>query len=415
MIKKILILLIAFNINLFADGGSNYSSFGIGDIETVQGAAYWGLAGTSIAVPSDYHINMANPAMNSFVALTRLQLGYKFQQNYVNSENSNLFQNFGSIDGVNALFMIDTSRGLSAGFGMNNYTNVEFSTGSGFSKVIDGLPVSGKLESMGSGGIKKIYIGASYRPFSFLSIGYNHNVYLGNIQREARTLSNESYAHDSYTGRKYSFSGSSDRIGLNLNYSNIILGMFYESASNVNAQSELIYISYYDLIATNTTIVDTTFKSSSDFQIPASFGVGASYLLGKFRIAADYTTQDFSKFAFNTGDLNKFQKYSSYSLGVERQGNTAAGAKAFDKWTYRFGLGYKDLYLNVADKSIGETYLSFGFTAPFGKASIFDYSVVFGSRGEVGAKLVQEYFARMYFNISIGEQWFVPFKREFEE
>jgi len=405
----------SFNISLYADGGSNYSAFGVGDIETVQGAAYWGLGGTSIAVPSANHINMANPAMWSFAELTRMQLGYRFQQNFVQSDDNEVFQNYGSLDGLNALFMIDTSMGISLGFGLNAYSNVDYSISSAFSKVIEGLPVSGKLENIGSGGIKKLYLGASYKPFSFLSIGLTHNVFLGNIQRDALTLSNESYAHDSFTGRKFSFSGNNQRFGLNLEYENFMLGMFYETADKIDTKSDLIYISYYDLISSNTTIVDTSFSSELNFDIPASFGLGMSYLTGKFRIAADYTSQDFSNFTFNQGDNSNFQATNSFSLGVERLGNTSAGAKSFDKWTYRFGLGYKDLYLAVADKSVNESYLSFGFSAPFGKSSIFDYAVVFGTRGEITSPLVQEYFARMYFNISIGEQWFVPFKREFED
>ena len=58
-------------------------------------------------------------------------------------------------------------------------------------------------------------------------------------------------------------------------------------------------------------------------------------------------------------------------------------------------------------------YGTFGFSAPFGKSSIFDFALVFGVRGEVNSPLVQEYFGRFYFNVSIGEEWFVPFKREF--
>lgn len=413
MIKKILIMLISLNVCLFAEGGSNYSAFGIGDIESVQGAAYMGLGGASVAVPSQYHINMTNPAMWSHLSLTRIQLGYKFQQSYVTSSSNNIFQNNGSIDGINALFMIDTSRGISLGFGLNNYTNVSYSIASGFSKIIDNLPVSGKLENVGTGGMKKIYIGASYKPFSFLSFGINHNVYLGTIQRDATTLSNESYAHDSFTGRKYAFSGSNQRLGLNLHFGDLMLGGFYETSAKIENRSSLIYISYYNLISSNSTIVDTSFNNTNYFEIPSTIGFGASYLIDKFRIAADFTSQDFSNFNFNKRDNNKFQALNTFSFGIERLGNTSAGADVLDKWTYRFGLGYKDLYLNIDNKPINEMYLSLGLSAPFGKTSIFDYAIVFGSRGQVSSPLVQEYFTRMYFNVSIGEQWFVPFKREF--
>lgn len=415
MIKYFSILLFIFTSSLYSEGGSNYSSFGIGDLETVQGAAYWGAAGTAIAVPSTHAINLVNPAMWAFNELTRIQLGYKFQQNYIDSKENSLYQNFGAIDGLNIMFAIDTSLGLSAGFGLNAFSQVNYSIASGFSKTVDDLQVSGKLENSGGGGIKKIYFGASIKPLSFLALGITQNVYLGNIQRDALTFSNESYAHNSYTGRKNSFNGTNQKIGLNFIYKDLSIGAYYENAANLRMNSELIFLSYYDLEGTGSSIVDTSFKENSKIEIPSSLGFGLSYKLNKFRISSDFYTQDFSDFTYNQSTNSTFNSLNSFTLGVERLGNKSSGAKGLDKFTYRFGAGYKDLYMQVNNIPITEQYLSLGFSAPFGKNSMFDFAFVLGTRGEINSPLVKEYFGRMYFNLSIGEQWFVPFKREFED
>lgn len=415
MIKLLSILLFLYSTSLYSEGGSNYSSFGIGDLENVQGAAYWGAGGTAIAVPSTHSINLINPAMWSYNELTRIQLGYRFQQNLIESADNSLYQNYGAIDGLNIMFSIDTSLGLSAGFGLNSYSQVNYSIASGFSKVVDNLQVSGKLENSGAGGLKKLYFGGAIKPLSFMSIGFTQNVYLGNIQRDALTFSNESYAHNSYTGRKNSFNGTNQKIGLNLTYKDLSFGAYYENATLLRMNSELIYLSYYDLIGSNNRVVDTTFTENSKIEVPASLGFGLSYKLNKFRISSDFYTQDFTNFTYNTGNNAKFKSLNSFTIGAERLGNKSSGAKTLDKFTYRFGLGYKELYMMVNDIPISEQYLSVGLTAPFGKNAMFDIALVLGTRGEISSPLVKEYFGRLYINMSIGEQWFVPFKREFEE
>src|SRR5690606_16287144 len=100
--KKIiaLIFFISFNITLLAQGGSNYSIFGVGELNHVNGAKYDALGGTSIAFPHKTGINLKNPAMWSENTDTRIQLGYKFNQSLVSNDSQNLYQNNGGLDGL---------------------------------------------------------------------------------------------------------------------------------------------------------------------------------------------------------------------------------------------------------------------------------------------------------------------------
>ncbi len=415
MIKNVFILLLLLSINAYSKGGSNYSAFGLGDFEQVQGAAFWGAGGTSIGVPDKKHINLMNPAMWSHNELTRMQLGYRFQQNFVQSEDNSIFQNYGAIDGLNLIFSLDTARGFSLAFGLTSFTLVIYAIASNFSSQIDGLNVSGKLENFGGGGIKKMYIGGSYKIFDFLSIGLIQNGFIGNVQRDALTITNESYAHNSFTGRKNSFSGGNQKLGLNLNFKDFSFGAFYETTANLKINSELIYISYYDLLSSGRRIVDTSFTEKSTIELPSSYGFGISYNYKRLRFSGDYYTQDFTNFEYNKGQNAEFKALNSYALGVERLGSNLSGSKNWEKFTLRAGLGLKQLNISVNNQNINEQFATIGFTAPFGQSSLFDFALVLGTRGQIQNPMVQEAFGRFYFNVSIGEQWFVPFRREFSD
>ena len=89
----IVILFILTNAALFSQGGSNYSIFGVGELNYVNGAKYDALGGTSVAFPHATGINLSNPAMWSENEDTRIQLGYKFNQSLVSNQNQDLYQN----------------------------------------------------------------------------------------------------------------------------------------------------------------------------------------------------------------------------------------------------------------------------------------------------------------------------------
>ena len=65
-----------------AQGGSNYSALGIGDLRTTVGGIYDGMAGTAIAMPTPYGINVVNPALVGLATTTRLQGGYRRGDGY---------------------------------------------------------------------------------------------------------------------------------------------------------------------------------------------------------------------------------------------------------------------------------------------------------------------------------------------
>jgi hypothetical protein len=80
--------------------------------------------------------------------------------------------------------------------------------------------------------------------------------------------------------------------------------------------------------------------------------------------------------------------------------------------TYNFGSYYKYLYPRIDGGKINEYALSFGFEFPIVGSAAINAGFVFGARIPQASSLQKEYFGRMILEITLGETWFVPFRRE---
>lgn len=397
----------------FSSGGSNYSVFGIGDLMGATGAYYQGLGGTSIAIPSNGAINTKNPALWSLVTSTKLQVGYRFSQYYVEQGKSELFQNNGSIDVIAGLLCIDTSLGLTISFGLSPYSHVDYLNTGSFKVVVDTMEVQGSTLYSGKGGLSNAYVGASVSPFKGLSVGLSAFANIGSVATYLITETYDETAIGTATLKDDNYTGSGIRGGLYYTFEGLGLGVFYEKQLNMKASTRLRYYYNYDDL-------DTTIEYSTPYTLPDSYGFGLSYRTGKFLFGADLTMQDYSNYKYQLSPKFKFKDYMNVSLGVSRLGSELTGAKYPDKVTYNFGLGYKQLNYSVLNSEgkftdIDEIYGSFGMSMPVVNSTTFDWSLTVGSRGTTKNGLVHEIYAQMFFNVSIGETWFKPFKRSYEE
>jgi hypothetical protein len=400
-------------MQIFAQGGSNYSLWGIGDIYSNSSAYYEGLGTTLIAFPSENSINTTNPALWSKVSKTRLVAGYRFNQNYVKSDNNHLFQNNGQLDGVHMLFSVDTSLGISVGLAIHPYTSVNYLVSKEQEFIIDGNELETVTQYQGSGGITRALLGGSVKIIDEIAIGAFGFANFGftNSYTEITAFGLQSYAASS-EGYEY-YSGSGFNIGLLITpIENLNIGAFYEGSSDIETECDITYYNYSDPIYKDVVPDTTIIGSSGSIAMPNSYGFGASYRTGKFIFGADASFQDFSNFEYRSGPSTKFVNSGKYSLGISRIGNRAYYAPYLDKITYNFGLGHKKLYYQVAGQDISETYFSVGFSFPIVGNALIDAGITFGSRGTTTAGLVQEYFGRLMIDISLGETWFVPFRRE---
>ena len=401
------VILLLNSLHLYSQGGSNYSIFGIGDIETSPGAAYESLAGTSIAFPTEHSINSLNPAIWSKLPKTRLMTGYKFNQHLVQDEKENiLFQNNGKISTLSSVFVIDTGMGIAVSLGINPYSGVNYLIESPVSVSFEGIEVTGNSLYQGLGGLSMGYLGASVNVFKNLSVGASAFTTFGIIKSLITTSFNDDNFFQVSTITENKFNGYGMRFGLLYEPINgLNIGLFSEQHFKLQYEQNQIFESSFTS--------DTVTVKSINVALPNAYGIGLSYLLGKFRIGADIKSYQFENLDYNPGPYTKYSNLMIYSIGFSRLGNKSTGADYIDKITYNLGLGYKQLYYQVKGNQIADMFFSVGANIPIVGTSIIDASITFGNRKMVNDFLVNEFYGRLSVDISIGETWFKPIRREY--
>jgi hypothetical protein len=405
--KSIFVIILALSIgNLFSQGGSNYSIFGIGDIYFNSGSYYNGLGGTSLAVKSDRQINILNPALLAPLKTTRLQTGYLFNQNYISSDKSSLFQNNGKVNGLQAIFALDTANDIAVSLGISAFSNVNYYISNPISLIMDKVEYKGSSNYLGSGGLSLGHFGVSAKVIKGLYMGALATYKFGTISSSNTTYIYDQYAFYSTSQRINRISGAGLRGGLYYEpITDLAIGAYFDKSFSLTNDQEYRYGSEL--------VNDTIIKSTSNLDLPTAIGFGASYRSNKFLFALDYITQDFTNFNFNKSSKFTYQPFNQISFGVSRIGNRAYSADFLDRISYNFGIGYKNQYYQVGTNKINDYYFSFGMEMPIVGNALLNTSFVFGQRGLLDNGLVKENYGRFIVDFSIGETWFKPFIREY--
>jgi hypothetical protein len=387
-----------------AQGGSNYSAIGLGDMRRSVGALYDGMAGTAIAMPSDHGINIVNPALLGMSPYTRLQAGYRFNQHLVSQGDLSTRQNNGEIDGLMVLFAVDTLRGFGVSFGVIPYSSVNYLTERPLSTPVDGTPLTGRALQQGTGGTSAIQIGASGRVGN-LYAGISMQALFGVISL-SEFLYVDAINERVQSSTSYDVRGMLLRAGFMYRGSSVSVGGFISggpqgSMNTVYRAAGLLGSSVY---------IDSTLSVAGTTDFPISLGVGASTAIGRAVVGADLEWSDHSGVDVNPRRDAQYDRSLRASVGYSLQ--AAHYAPTFwDKWGFRAGLSYQRMYYTYKGSQVHEYAAAAGFDFPLGQSATVDAAVQGGYRGPVTGTL-SELFARLTVTVSIGEQWFRPFARD---
>lgn len=393
----------------FAQGGSNYSMYGIGDIHNNLSARYEGMGGVSIAVPSEYGINLKNPAMWSFVETTRIQAGYHYNQRRAEYGDDLIDQSNAGVNQILGLFAIDSARGIAVSFGVLPYSSINYYIQKNDQYIDDQFDFYGESIYTGSGGITEGYIGLSSEITNNFRLGLQADIFFGTMSQATRTLFYDGINQEQTNDRDDQVSGSGLKFGFSYEpVKNLFVGAYYEKILKLNIDSKISYDGQLNSV-TN----DSTYTRKYELDLPDSYGVGIALKTGKFLIAADYSCQDFSNFKNEANSLAEFKNSQTLAVGLSRFGSKSYRADFFDKITYNFGLGYKQLYYSVKGEDINEIFASVGFDWNTVGSMMVNLAFTGGIRGKNSDGLLKETFLRMNVNISLGETWFKPFKPDY--
>lgn len=416
MLKKLTHILLGMccMISIASAGGSNYSIFGIGDIREDVGAGYAGMAGTALAVPSAYAINLMNPSASSYNLTTRLQVGFQMQQYQVKTSERSISQNNGEADGINMVFAIDTAAGIGAQFGIRPYSTVNYLF------RLRG-PVEGEFSSDtaqttydGSGGMSSLYLGASFRPIPDLSVGAEIMHYLGSIRSRSFTEVEVANARDIEFSDVRGFKGTGMRFGLMYRgIEKLTIGATAEFNGNVGVDESFVFPG---IVNSGGVILspDSTVSSYSSIVLPFTLGLGISYRTGEFLWAADWVSRDFTDFTYRTSEVASvtFRNSNRYSLGMQWFGALDPSRATLEGAIISAGLGYNEQYYVVNGQEINELFASIGAQFPLTSRVNADIGISGGMRGTTDNGLFQDSFLKFSFAVSVGDTWFIPFDRK---
>jgi hypothetical protein len=327
------------------------------------------------------------------------------------ASKSSVYSN-ASFESFSVAVPLDRDLGFVASFGIQPVSRVKYDLKSETNDPNFGI-INNKYS--GSGGLSKMYFGASYRLLLGISFGAQMEYYFGKIDyiSSLRLPDSLRFPNVLYTGRK-SFSGLGATFGLispdmhdllnSDKIDDLRFGFYASVPANVNTDTSIT--------STTSTGQNKIVDGVANTSIPLKYGVGLSLKFNKkYLIVANYTTQNWGNYTFaGTSDAN-LSTYHRFSAGIENIGEHSEYSSFWEQMMYRFGLSYEQTQYRLFGESVKQFAVHAGLSFPIGVANSIDISIVAGLRGKTDNQLLEEKFFGTSVSLSFGELWFVRRKR----
>jgi hypothetical protein len=300
-------------------------------------------------------------------------------------------------------------------------SNVDYSSSPG------GFPVT--LQTSGTGGLSKFYLGTGIALFRDLSIGINGSYVWGQIQSQKSIYippdSNKYNFEEistSYVGNLYfdygiqyhkTFSDSSYRryrlpkyklvIGGTLN-----LGVPMHATQDYSARS----LGVGGILNTKDTVVYLG-NQPGTITFPMMYRAGFSFEKYKhWMVCADVNFAKWSSYQF-FGRSDSLKNMLGFSIGASYRFDTSDYAPYFKRTEYRIGARYDNGYLNINGTDIATYGISVGVGFPLAgklKASKLNITAEYFVRGTTKQDLLREDYFRIILGVTFGDRWFDRYK-----
>ncbi len=391
-------------------GGSTYSIFNIGDLQTSSNAAAAGRGGVECAIPSPTLINSMNPAGWQDLRYVTLQAAMNFEQYRVSDQQNTIYQNTRKLQDFAACFPFSEKMGGAAAFAIHPYSTVNYRT-----QVAQRVPNGDSGTTMrttysGRGGVSEAYVGMSLRPIPFVTVGGSVNLFFGAITGANEVSFDDTRMNTASYQTAQRYVGLGGRIGLQAQpTADLRLGALYETGAKLDRES----ISSTHLFDNGRELLDTLSQRDDQLTVPPRITVGASLVSGRFLFGADASFQSWDKSHFSTA-----RPENRFALGVDRLPSSSLNASGFERWTFRFGGYYKQTYYEpLAGTGIDQMAVTLGARVPIGGTgafnsnTAFDIALEFGTRGKTESGLTKEAFGKLSVELSVSEIWFIRSRR----
>lgn len=372
-------------------GGSSYSYATYGMVEYRPNIRALGMGGVAIAVPSSYSINYSNPAGIMGLSMTRFEGSLYFEGLTTSNGSRSAYSN--SLNMNHIAFAIPFGKNLAAAFSLARYSKVEYN----YKTSAQFQDISYDEKFVGDGGLRQVSFVVAGRVSKQWTLGVSAQYMIGSIQRNWQVIWNSDEFSNTSDNRTEHFGGLRWVAGGIYEYQKYHFGAYVALSTDMTRK-----------ILQTDALGDTLLQSYGESPSPFELGLGATYDLNKrYLLGMDLVYSGWNSVEAFTSNQNN-RNAVRVSLGAERKPSTAISSPYFDKWYYRGGFYFQNMYASGAEgKYSNEYFLTAGFGMPFNKErNVIDVTFELGQRGSVSASSVRDRIYRINISISGGERWF---------
>lgn len=406
---KILIFFVSLTTQLFAQGGSIYSSFGIGNIYYDNSARKLGLGGTAVSVYDMQSVNNYNPAGWFNLREIRFETGLNYNGFILSDEKEKSFYSQTKFQGIVGAIPIDRDLGIVLSGGLVPYSNVNYEVREEVSN--DLLSETYTSIFRGDGGLSKFYIGSSYLTPLGISIGAAYEYYVGRINSysDVDFISNATYRDIGYRITDY-YRGKGVSVGLLLMNLTKLFGISEIDELRIGANFNYIGELKTDTSNFSTTSLGEVEVKSGEYKtkLPYRFGLGISCRLSdNYLFVLDYLHQPWSKYEKNGSNMPYYKDLNRYSVGFEYQNLTKRVPSFWEQIAIRGGIVFEETQFRINNQDLTMLAFQLGFSFPLGMFNTLDIGLQYGIRGTTESNLVKENIFQATITFSFGEVWFI--------
>ncbi|MFN3393083.1 MAG: hypothetical protein ACK41G_04120 [Candidatus Thermochlorobacter sp.] len=419
-------LMFCASSTVFAQGGSLYSRFGIGELRTPMTAQMAGMGFAGSALPDPLYINRANPAMLTAIDQARISGDFTYIGYLAGTTQTSGYQVVAGFEGASLAIPIWNAR-VAISTGILPYSRINYKqTQRDFTVApTTGDTVNYSFSYFGLGGLNRVPVAIGVIPFKdenwgTMRLGGAINFIFGASTQGSEQIFDTFEFVDSAINFEDRLAGTtftlgaaySSKQGIFTSSDQVMLGAALTTATTLRGTRQTILtknLGNAQFQARDTlTVVDGEAKLPSSLVMAVAYKGNANYT-----IAADVLMQDWSSVSY-FGRQNELQRNAMrIALGVEIIPSTETRSNIFSRIAYRVGSYYHQTNLQVDGIGINEWGITFGMGIPLSaESSCLDIYLHYALRGTKENNLIQENIFRIGAALNIGERWFLQRKIE---
>lgn len=430
--KIAIFIIVMFNFLQTSKGqntnaGSPYSRFGLGDMQPNTFAINRGMAGLGVAMQSPFNLNPVNPAANSLLNRTAIEVGIGGTVHYLRTSNAHATRSNANLTNFSLGFPIIKNK-----WGGGILLMPVSTLGYEIQNTVNNNLGSSHIEGYrGTGGLNEFAITNGLRISKKTSIGVKASYLFGSINQERifrfpdSLLAYHVRISEDIRLADFAFNfGIQRRDTLRLDtakmaYRILLTGITFNAPYQMNAVRDFVVARYTQFEGGAPRIRDTInndLDNKGSIQMPFSIGAGATIVSNKWTLGMEGSYQNWQNFrSFSLADTLK----NSFSLAVGAQylPNDEVVFNKKNYWKkvrYRAGFRFQNAFLELNNQPINTFGMTFGISLPknvdrtsFGS---YDFSIEYLTRGTTNANLIKDNFIRFTFGVTLNDLWFRRYK-----